>query len=376
MTLAGILTRSIDATPSASDTPSGSHPLKPKSFRERLAMFGVRARGRKRVKRRHLIVREPVRHRTLFISDTHLGTPGCKAELLADFLRHNEADTLYLVGDIIDGWRIKRSWYWNDAHNQVIQEILRKSRKGTRVIYVPGNHDEALRDYIGVTLAGVEVINEDIHKAADGKTYLVLHGDQFDGVVRYAKWLAHVGDWAYNLALTCSSMLHSIRRTLGLSYWSLSAYLKHKVKNAVEYISNYEEAVAREARERGVDGVVCGHIHHAEMRDMEGVTYMNDGDWVESCTALAEDMSGSFSIIHWTRFAADVEAERAELDKTEILPPPSDEHDMGVITHAADTDADLEEEVLVPADTPVAITTEPVERPATNQKEDMASTAA
>ena len=183
------------------------------------------------------------------------------------------------------------------------------------MIYVPGNHDEALRDYVGVTLAGVEVINEDIHEAANGKRYLVLHGDQFDGVVRYAKWLAHVGDWAYNVALTCSSMLHTLRRSLGLSYWSLSAYLKHKVKNAVEYISNYEDAVAREARDRGVDGVVCGHIHHAEMREMDGVTYMNDGDWVESCTALAEDMTGTFTIIHWTRFAADQEAERMEREK-------------------------------------------------------------
>ncbi len=290
----------------------GSHPLRPGKFRERLSMFGRRRKGMKRVKRKHLIVREPARHKTLFISDTHLGTPGCKAELLADFLRHNEADTLYLVGDIIDGWRIRRSWYWNDAHNHVIQEVLRKARKGTRVVYVPGNHDEALRDYVGVTLAGVEVINETIHTAADGKRYLVLHGDQFDGVVRYAKWLAHVGDWAYNVALNCSNMLHKVRRALGLSYWSLSAYLKHKVKNAVEYISNYEEAVSREARDRGVDGVVCGHIHHAEMRDINGVRYMNDGDWVESCTALAEDGMGNFTILHWTRFAADVEAERAE----------------------------------------------------------------
>jgi UDP-2,3-diacylglucosamine pyrophosphatase LpxH len=321
MTLIGTLTRNATLSGDAEDAGPQSHPLRPKSFRQRLSQFGLRGRGRKRVKRKHLIVREPVRHRTIFISDTHLGTPGCKADLLADFLRHNEADTLYLVGDIIDGWRIKRSWYWNEAHNHVIQEILRKARKGTRVIYVPGNHDEALRDYVGVTLAGVEVINEDIHEAANGKRYLVLHGDQFDGVVRYAKWLAHVGDWAYNVALTCSSMLHTLRRSLGLSYWSLSAYLKHKVKNAVEYISNYEEAVSREARDRGVDGVVCGHIHHAEMCEMDGVTYMNDGDWVESCTALAEDMNGDFSIIYWTRFAADQEAERAERERALGITP-------------------------------------------------------
>ncbi|MEQ8747483.1 UDP-2,3-diacylglucosamine diphosphatase [Pyruvatibacter sp.] len=306
---------------------------KPRSFRKRLALFSMGRKGRKRVKRGHLIVRKPTRHRTLFISDTHLGTPGCKAELLADFLRHNEAQTLYLVGDIIDGWRIRRAWYWNDAHNHVIQEILRKARKGTRVIYVPGNHDEALRDYVGVTLAGVEVINEDIHRAADGKSYLVLHGDQFDGVVRYAKWLAHAGDRAYNFALACSSALHSIRRALGLSYWSLSGYLKHKVKNAVEYISKYEDAVAREARDRGVDGVVCGHIHHAEIREMDGVIYMNDGDWVESCTALAEDDAGNFTVLHWTRFAADVEAERAALQARPSCA------DAAPVTKTADTEA-------------------------------------
>jgi len=295
-----------------------AHPARPMSLRERLALLGTRRSGRKRVKRKHLIAREPVRHRTLFISDTHLGTPGCKADLLADFLRHNEASTLYLVGDIVDGWRIKRSWYWNDAHNEVVQEILRKARKGTRVVYVPGNHDEALRDYVGITLAGIDVVNEAIHQAADGRRYLVLHGDQFDGVVRYARWLAHVGDRAYNMALTCSNAVHAVRRAFGLSYWSLSAYLKHRVKNAVEYISNYEEAVSREARARGVDGVVCGHIHHAEMRSMNGVVYMNDGDWVESCTALAEDAHGNFTILHWTRLAAEVEAERT----AKALPAP------------------------------------------------------
>ncbi len=340
MTLIKSMTRYARQSGSSLDASTGadfgnSRPQHPKSFREKLTQFGLRPRGRKRVKRKHLIVREPARHRTIFISDTHLGTPGCKAELLADFLRHNEAETLYLVGDIIDGWRIRRSWYWNDAHNHVIQEILRKARRGTRVIYVPGNHDEALRDYVGVTLAGVEVVNEDIHEAADGKRYLVLHGDQFDGVVRYAKWLAHVGDRAYNMALTCSSLLHAIRRRFGLSYWSLSAYLKHKVKNAVEYISSYEDAVAREARDRGVDGVVCGHIHHAEMREMDGITYMNDGDWVESCTALAEDKTGNFTILHWTRFAADIDAERAEYEKALGIVPAKN-----LLAAPTDTDAE------------------------------------
>ncbi len=266
--------------------------------------------GRSRSRRNNLDERltgprpkNPTRHRTLFISDTHLGTPGCKADLLLDFLRHNEAETVYLVGDIIDGWRLKRSWYWSAGHNAVVQEILRMARKGTNVVYVPGNHDEALRDYAGVNLGGVDVTGEAIHETADGRQFLVLHGDQFDSVVRYAKWLAHLGDYAYNIALQLNNWLHEVRRVFGMPYWSLSSYLKNKVKNAVEYISNYEEAVARSARERGVDGVICGHIHHAEIREMDGVLYCNDGDWVESCTALAEDDEGRLRLITWTLFS-------------------------------------------------------------------------
>ncbi len=249
----------------------------------------------------------PTRHRTIFISDIHLGTPGCKADLLLDFLRNNEAQTIYLVGDIIDGWRIKRSWFWHASHNAVVQEILHKVRHGTRVIYVPGNHDEALRDYTGLDFAGVDVSDEVIHRTADGRDLLVLHGDQFDSVVRYASWLAHLGDRAYGLALALNNWLHSARRAMGMPYWSLSSFLKQKVKNAVEYISSFETAVARAARERGVDGVVCGHIHHAEMRDIDGILYCNDGDWVESCTALAEDMTGKLTILNWQRFSWEAE---------------------------------------------------------------------
>jgi len=252
--------------------------------------------------------KDPTRHRTLFISDIHLGTPGCKADLLLDFLRHNEAETIYLVGDIIDGWRLKRSWYWAAGHNAVVQEILRKSRKGANVIYVPGNHDEALRDYTGLTFAGVDVINEAIHETADGRQFLVIHGDQFDSVVKYAKWLAHAGDQAYAVALALNNWLHDVRHFFGMPYWSLSSYLKNKVKNAVEYISSYEVAVARSARERGVNGVICGHIHHAEIREMDGVLYCNDGDWVESCTALAEDETGALSLITWHQFSWEREA--------------------------------------------------------------------
>jgi len=215
------------------------------------------------------------RHRTIFISDTHLGTRGCKAEALADFLAHNDCATLFLVGDIVDGWRLKRRWYWTAAQTHVISEILRKVDNGTRVIFVPGNHDEFAREYAGRLFAGVEVIHEAIHETADGKRLWVLHGDRFDGVISFAKWLAHAGDW------------------------SLSAFLKHKVKNAVEYISRFEEIVAEQARLRGVDGVVCGHIHHAEIREIGGIIYHNDGDWVESCSALVEDAHGNMEILRW-----------------------------------------------------------------------------
>jgi UDP-2,3-diacylglucosamine pyrophosphatase LpxH len=242
---------------------------------------------------------QPKPYNAIFISDVHLGTRGCQAELLLDFLRHHESDHLYLIGDIVDGWRLKRSWFWPQAHNDVVQKILRKARKGTRVIYVPGNHDEAGRDYCGLNFGGVQVMREAVHTAADGRRYLIIHGDEFDGVVKYAKWLALLGDWAYNGALRLNTWVNILRRRLGLPYWSLSAYLKQKVKNAVEYIGNYEHAVAEAARERGVDGVICGHIHHAEIRDMDGLVYCNDGDWVESCTGIVEHRDGRLQIVHW-----------------------------------------------------------------------------
>ena len=242
--------------------------------------------------------------RSIFISDIHLGTPGCQAAALLDFLRRTDSQYLYLVGDIIDGWQLKRRWYWHQSHNDVIQKVLRKARKGTNVIYIPGNHDEAARQYCQLTFGDVAVAEEAIHIQPDGKKLLVIHGDQFDGIVRYAKWLAILGDWAYNTALRVNTLFNHARRKLGLSYWSLSAYLKHKVKNAVQFIANYEQAVAGEARRRGVDGVVCGHIHHAEIRTIDGILYCNDGDWVESCTALVEDFDGRLRIVRWAEETA------------------------------------------------------------------------
>jgi UDP-2,3-diacylglucosamine pyrophosphatase LpxH len=247
------------------------------------------------------------RHRTIFISDTHLGTRGCKAELLADFLIHNDCQTLYLVGDIIDGWRLKESWYWSPAHSTVLNLILKKVQEGTRVIYVPGNHDEFFRDYCGVNLAGVELRREAVHETADGRALWVVHGDHFDSVITYARWLARLGDKAYDFALVLNDWVAMVRRRLGLSYWSLSAYLKHKVKNAASFISDFEHTLAREARSRGLDGVVAGHIHHAQTKIIDGILYCNDGDWVESCTALTEDARGWLQIVHWTGFATDQE---------------------------------------------------------------------
>lgn len=245
------------------------------------------------------VTRPPLRYRTLWISDLHLGTPGCQATALLDFLKHTECETLFLVGDIIDGWQLRRQWYWPQAHNDVIQKLLRKARKGTRVIFVPGNHDEFARKYVNHDFGGIEVVEDWVHETADGRKLWVMHGDLFDGVIQCAKWLAHVGDSLYEFTLRLNRHLNSLRARMGLPYWSLSQYLKLKVKRAVSYVGDFETAVAREARKRGVQGVVCGHIHHAEMRDIDGILYCNDGDWVESLTALGERADGTLEIIRW-----------------------------------------------------------------------------
>ncbi len=242
-----------------------------------------------------------VRYRSIFISDVHLGTRGCQAELLLDFIRQVTCDRLYLVGDIVDGWKLRSGWYWPQAHNDVVQKVLRLARKGVEVIYVPGNHDEVVRDFCGVHFGGVVVARDIVHQTADGRRFLVMHGDEFDGVVQYAPWLAFVGDWAYRTVLMLNTLVNRVRRRLGFGYWSLSAFLKVKVKNALQFIEDFEGAVAAEARRRGVDGVICGHIHKAEMRDIDGVTYINDGDWVESCTALVEHFDGRMEILHWAK---------------------------------------------------------------------------
>jgi UDP-2,3-diacylglucosamine pyrophosphatase LpxH len=240
-------------------------------------------------------------YRTVFISDIHLGTPGCQAEALLDFLKRDTCDHLYLIGDIIDGWQLRRRWYWPQAHNDVIQKLLRKARKGCRVVYVPGNHDEFARQFLNHQFGGIEVLEEAVHTMADGRQFWIVHGDYFDAVIRCAKWLAYLGDHAYELALKLNRYLNKFRARLGLPYWSLSAYLKMKVKKALNYVTDFETAVAHEARRKGYQGVVCGHIHHAEIRDIDGITYCNDGDWVESLSALVEHQDGRMELIYWPR---------------------------------------------------------------------------
>ncbi len=243
---------------------------------------------------------DTIRVRTAWISDIHLGTAGCQADALLDFLRRLDCETLYLVGDIIDGWQLRKSWYWPQSHNDVVQKILRKARKGVRVVFVPGNHDEFARRYIAHTFGGVEVVEDCIHVNADGRKLWVVHGDLFDGVIQCAKWLAYLGDTAYEWALKANRWLNIGRARLGLPYWSLSQYLKLKVKRAVSYVNDFEQAVAREARKRGVQGVVCGHIHHAEIRQIGDILYCNDGDWVESLTALVEHADGRLEILDFS----------------------------------------------------------------------------
>ncbi len=265
----------------------------------------------------------PSRHyRTVFISDIHLGTRGCQAELLLDFIRHVECDTLFLVGDIIDGWKLRSGWYWPQAHNDVVQKVLRLARKGVKVIYVPGNHDEVVRDFIGLHFGGVLVVRDHIHETADGRRFLVTHGDEFDGVVQHARWLAFMGDYGYRMLLFANTLFNRLRRRMGFGYWSFSAYVKTRVKKALQFIENFEEAVIEEGRRRGVDGVICGHIHKAEIRQMGDLTYINDGDWVESCTAVVEHFDGRLEILDWAKLSTPVHWEKTLAQVNQIAQEP------------------------------------------------------
>jgi UDP-2,3-diacylglucosamine pyrophosphatase LpxH len=247
----------------------------------------------------------PHKFRTLFISDVHLGSRAAKADFLIDFLRHHEAETIYLVGDIVDGWRLRRSWHWPQSHNDVVQKVLRQARKGTRVVYIAGNHDEFLRMFQGVHFGGILVADRAVHETADGRRFLVIHGDQFDTVVMNARWLAYLGDRAYELAILTNRLVTRVRRFFGLPYWSFSSWAKVKVKKAVNFIGAFQDVLAEEARRSTVDGVICGHIHHAAMERFGDVEYINTGDWVESCTAVVEHFDGRMEIVHWPHVRAE-----------------------------------------------------------------------
>ena len=243
-------------------------------------------------------------YRSIFVSDVHLGTKDCKAGQLNNFLKHNSCDTLYLVGDIIDAWKIQQNkWRWKQSHTNVVRRVLGHAKRGTRVVFIAGNHDEFLRPMIpyGFSFGLVEIHNQIEHIGADGKHYLVTHGDLFDGITRLAPWIAFLGDKAYDFILSLNNKFNWIRRRMGFGYFSLSKFLKHKVKKAVDFIFKFEENLANYCKKRGFDGVICGHIHHAEIKEINGVTYMNDGDWVESCTALVEHHNGRWEIVTWTK---------------------------------------------------------------------------
>ena len=249
-------------------------------------------------------------YRSIFISDVHLGTKDCKAGHLNNFLKQNTCDTLYLVGDIIDAWKIKQNkWRWKQSHTNVVRRILGHAKRDTKVIYILGNHDEFLRPYLhyGLGFGMLEITNQCEHLGADGKRYLITHGDLFDGITRLAPWLSFLGDKAYDFVLTLNSRFNWIRHRFGFGYWSLSLYLKQRVKRAIDFIFQFEKNLAGYCKKKGYDGVICGHIHKAEIKVIDGVVYMNDGDWVESCTALVEHHDGRWEIITWTEESNNVD---------------------------------------------------------------------
>jgi UDP-2,3-diacylglucosamine pyrophosphatase LpxH len=240
-------------------------------------------------------------YKSIFISDIHLGTPGCSADELCIFLKNNTCDNLFLVGDIVDGWRIKKKWYWPQSHSNVIRRILTASKRNTKVYYIPGNHDEALRKFISydITMGNIIILDRYVYEAIDGKKYLVIHGDFFDTLMLNSKWLMHIGDSLYNFLIWSNILLNKIRKIGGLEYWSLSNYLKQNTKQALNYINNFEEYLASYCKQHNFDGIICGHIHKAEIRIIDGIIYMNDGDWVESRTALVEHLDGKWEIINY-----------------------------------------------------------------------------
>lgn len=238
--------------------------------------------------------------RSIFLSDIHLGTRACQADRLLDFLREYEAENLFLIGDIIDFWSMRRSIHWTPAQNTFVQKILRRARRGERVVFIPGNHDEALREYVGIAFGDIEVLAEHVHRLADGRRFLLLHGDEFDQITRHHRWVAVLGDVAYDLLVRLNGLLSYARRRLGIAgYWSLAGYAKRRVKKALQFVFDFEDSALHSARQRGLDGIICGHIHCAAIRQVGALTYVNCGDWVDSCTAIVEHDDGSLELIAW-----------------------------------------------------------------------------
>jgi UDP-2,3-diacylglucosamine pyrophosphatase LpxH len=245
-------------------------------------------------------------YRSVFISDIHLGTKMSQADKLLDFLKTFECEKIYLVGDIIDCWAMSKKKVWSQYHSDVVQKLLRKARKGTEIVYIPGNHDDLMREYCDAEFGNIMLVSDCIHIGVDGKLYLITHGDQFDIVMQNAKWLAHLGSWAYDVSIDIGRWVNKVRTWLNLPQWSLSSYLKHSVKESVKFIGNYEKTLSSYVKSKNLNGIICGHIHHANIRDIDGITYMNCGDWVESCTALVEHHDGTFEIIKWSEYVGTV----------------------------------------------------------------------
>jgi UDP-2,3-diacylglucosamine pyrophosphatase LpxH len=240
---------------------------------------------------------EVTKYKAIWLSDIHLGTSGCQADKLLKFLLKTDSDVLYLVGDIIDFWAMSRKFRWPADHNTVVQKVLKKARKGTKVIYIPGNHDENLREFCGMSFGNIELHQKYFHQTVSGHYILCQHGDEFDVITRYHKWVAILGDIGYNALLWLSTHMNKFRAYYGMGHWSLSAFVKQKVKQAVSFISEYETNVVSDAKVKGVDGVLCGHIHHAEITKYENLVYFNTGDTVESCTAIVETQDGEFQLL-------------------------------------------------------------------------------
>lgn len=238
-------------------------------------------------------------HRTIWISDVHLGYKDCRADFLLDFLDSTECETLFIVGDFIDIWSLKKHFMWPDSHQSVVKKLIHKAQAGTKVIYIPGNHDHLNRDLVGSDILGVEIHQNYVHTTADGRKFLLCHGDEFDFVVRHSRLTKIIGDISYDLLLFLNRWCNHFRKWSGQPYWSLATYIKNRIKNARTAIEVFEEAAAAEAKRRGLDGIICGHIHQPEIRKIDGVLYCNDGDWIESCTAMTEDKNGWLEIVHW-----------------------------------------------------------------------------